>query len=82
MDLTGANFTNADLSESNLEGSNLNGVRFDFCNLQGCKLLDTAMDTRTHFTFAKVAGVLVNEAAWEAAYTNHLDGGESVSIAQ
>jgi len=80
VDLTGANFTNADVSESNLEGANLCGVRFDFANCQGCKLLDTAMDTRTHFTFSKVAGVLVNAESWEAAYANHVDGGESVSL--
>jgi uncharacterized protein YjbI with pentapeptide repeats len=81
-DLSGANFTNADVSQCNFEGANLCGVRFDFANLQGSKMIETAMDTRTHFTFAKVAGVLVDEQAWASAYTNHLDGGESVSLAK
>ena len=45
-------------------------------------MIKAAMDTRTHFTFAKVAGVLVDEDAWASAYTNHLDGGESVSLAK
>jgi len=82
VDASGGNFTNANMSESNLEGANLCGARFDFTDLRGTKMLDTAMDSRTHFTFAKVSGVLVNGDTWASAYTNHLDGGESVSFAK
>lgn len=82
VDLCGANFTNADVSKSNFEGANLCGARFDFANAEGTKLLNCGMDTRTHFTFAKVAGVLVSEDAWASAYTNHLEGGDSVSLAK
>jgi len=80
--LNSANFTNANVSECNFEGANLTGARFDFANCQGSKMLDTKMDFNTHFTFSKVAGLLISSDAWEQAYTNHLEGGELVSVAQ